>query len=318
MVGKARLFVASALLALATAAAVPAAQPSTFSIVAYDPATGMLGVAVQSKFPAVGATVPWAKAGVGAVATQALANLTYAEEGLRLLASGMSAEEVVKKLTENDPGREDRQVGMVDAQGRAAAFTGKNTFNWAGHHVGRYYTCQGNILVSRETVEAMARAFEQSKSPFPERLVEALEAGQRAGGDRRGRESAALLVVKKGGGYGGVGDRWIDLRVDDHPEPIAELRRLLGVHTLYFGETKRTVKLDSAVTAEVQRILKGTGFYEGPANGVYDEATRKALEDFQGWENLEMRFRKDDQIDEVVLNYMRQHYGKNPRRLKEP
>ncbi len=290
--------------------------PSTFSIVAFDPETGALGVAVQSKFPAVGAMVPWAKAGAGAIATQAAANLTFGEEGLRLLAAGLSAEQVVRQLIEKDPGREERQLGVVDARGRSAAFTGKNTFAWAGHVLGKNYACQGNILVGKETVEAMARAFETARGPFAERLVAALEAGQRAGGDRRGRQSAALLVVRRKGGYGGVGDRWMDLRVDDHLDPIGELKRLLGVHTLYFGLTTKTHKLDKALTAEIQRILKGTGFYEGEMHGIYDQPTRKALEDFQGWENLEMRFRRDDQIDDVVLEYMRRHYGKNPRKLK--
>ena len=163
----------------------------------------------------------------------------------------------------------------------------------------------------------MARAFESATGPFAERLVAAIEAGQRAGGDRRGKESAALLVVKKGAGYGGVGDKWIDLRVDDHPEPIQELKRLLAVHTLYFGVTRKTHRLDATLTREIQGILKATGFYDGEVSGVYDERTRKALEDFQGWENLEMRFRKDDQLDDVVLQYMRENYGKNPRRLKQ-
>jgi len=254
---------------------------------------------------------------VGAIATQAAANLEYGEKGLQLLASGLSAEEVMKRLTEGDPGREGRQLGVVDARGGSAAFTGKETFNWAGQRVRRNYSCQGNVLAGAAVVEEMGRAFEETRAPFAERLVAALEAGQRAGGDRRGRESAALLVVRKGGGYGGVGDRWIDLRVDDHTDPIAELKRLLQVHTLYFGLTAKTIKLTPPLIAEIQTILKGTGFYDGPASGVYDAATRKALEDFQGWENLEMRFRKDDQIDEVVLDYMRRNYGKNPRRLKQ-
>lgn len=199
----------------------------------------------------------------------------------------------------------------------AACYNGKETFSWSGQRSRRNYTCQGNTLVSGETVEAMGRAFEETRASFPERLVAALEAGQRAGGDRRGRESAALLVVLKDHGYGGIGDRWIDLRVDDHPEPIAELKRLLQVHTLYFGLTTKTVKLTPALTTEIQTILKATGFYGGEVNGVYDAGTRKALEDFQGWENLEMRFRKDDQIDAVVLDYMRKNYGQNPRRLKQ-
>jgi uncharacterized Ntn-hydrolase superfamily protein len=291
-------------------------RTSTFSCVAYDPATGSLGVVVQSKFPAVGAAVPWARAGVGAIATQAAANLAYGEDGLRMLELGFSAEETLRKLTERHAGREERQMGIVDAQGRAATFTGKNTFPWAGGVTGKNYACQGNILAGPDVVPEMARVLDTAAGAFPERLMAALEAGQKAGGDRRGKESAALLVVRKGAGYGGVGDKWIDLRVDDHPEPIQELRRLLGVHHLYFGLTEKTHKLDAALTREVQSILLATGFYEGPINGVYDAPTRKALEDFQGWENLEMRFRKDGQIDDVVLRYMREHYGQNPRRLK--
>lgn len=292
------------------------AGPSTFSIVAFDPVTGALGVAVESKFPAVGAAVPWARAGVGAIATQAAANLAYGEDGLRMLELGFRAEETLGKLVERDPGREGRQLGIVDAQGRSATFTGKETFFWAGGVAGKNYACQGNILAGPQVVQAMARAFENAPGPFAERLVAAIEAGQQAGGDRRGRESAALLVVKKGAGYGGIGDKWIDLRVDDHPQPIEELKRLLAVHTLYFGPTTKTHPLDAPLTREIQGILKATGFYEGEINGVYDDRTRKALEDFQGWENLEMRFRKDQQIDDVVLQYMRERYGKNPRRLK--
>ena len=291
-------------------------RTSTFSCVAYDPATGSLGVVVQSKFPAVGAAVAWARAGVGAVATQAAANLAYGEDGLRMLELGFSAEEALRKLTERDAEREERQMGIVDTQGRSATFTGANTFQWSGGVTGKNYACQGNILAGPDVVRDMARVLDAGIGAFPDRLIAALEAGQKAGGDRRGRESAAMLVVRKGAGYGGVGDKWIDLRVDDHPEPIQELKRLLGVHNLYFGLTVKTHKLDAALTREIQGILQATGFYEGPVNGVYDPRTRKALEDFQGWENLEMRFRKDDQIDDVVLRYMRDNYGKNPRKLK--
>jgi uncharacterized Ntn-hydrolase superfamily protein len=282
---------------------------ATFSIVAFDPATGDLGVAVTSKFPAVGNGVPWARAGVGAVATQAAANLSFGEEGLSLMGKGLTAGEALKKVLEADPGREDRQVGMVDSRGNAATHTGKNCFSWAGGKIGRNYAAQGNILVGAETVEAMARAFESSKGELPGRLVAALEAGQAAGGDRRGRESAALLVVRKGAGYGGKGDRWVDLRVDDHPEPVAELRRLLNVHQLYFGRTDRSKvhRIDAALARELQEVLARRGFYKGEIHGKYDEATRKALEDYMGWENLEERIQKDDTIDDVVLTYIREH-----------
>jgi uncharacterized Ntn-hydrolase superfamily protein len=282
---------------------------ATFSIAAYDPATGDLGVAVASKFPAVGAMVPFAKAGVGAVATQALANLEYGPKGLQMMELGLSAEEAMAKLTENDAQRDDRQLGLVDAQGRSAAWTGKSCFNYAGHITGENFSAQGNILTGPEVVQAIAKSFQSSKGSLAERLMAALEAGDAAGGDRRGKESAALLVVRAGAGYGGVTDRWIDLRVDDHPEPVRELRRLLGVHTLYFGETKELVPLTPELVKEIQEVLKRAGFYKGEITGVYDAATRKALEDFQGWENLEMRFRKDDQIDRVVLDYIRAHFG---------
>ncbi|MHC4663279.1 MAG: DUF1028 domain-containing protein [Planctomycetota bacterium] len=207
----------------------PEKQPTvaTFSIVGFDPVTGDLGVAVQSKFFGVGAVVPWAKAGVGAIATQAAGNTTYGPKGLDLLAAGNSAEFVVKKLTGADPGRDYRQLGIVDAKGNAFSFTGEKANDWKGHVVGKNYCCQGNILTGEEVVKAMGNAFENTEGKLPDRLVAALRAGQEAGGDSRGRQSAALLVVRKDGGYAGFNDRWIDIRVDDHKTPIEELARLL-------------------------------------------------------------------------------------------
>jgi uncharacterized Ntn-hydrolase superfamily protein len=207
----------------------PATSPTsgTFSIVAFDPKTGDLGVAVASRVLAVGAVVPYAQAGVGAIATQAFANTTYGPKGLALLRKGLTPEQVLKRLLAEDKDREQRQVGIVDAKGRAAAFTGKKCLPWAGHLVGKGYTVQGNILAGEQVVKAMAQAFENTKGELAERLMAALEAGESAGGDARGKQSAALLVVRKGGGYGGFDDRYIDLRVDDHPEPVKELRRLL-------------------------------------------------------------------------------------------
>ncbi|MFQ5723944.1 MAG: DUF1028 domain-containing protein [Terriglobia bacterium] len=284
---------------------------ATFSIVAYDPQTGDLGVAVASKFPAVGAMVPWARAGVGAVATQAAANLEFGPRGLEMMQLGFSAQEALDQLTENDPRRQDRQVGLVDAEGRAAAWTGSNCFAFAGHIVGENYTVQGNILSGREVLEVMAEAFRNTPGPLAERLLAALEAGDTAGGDRRGKQAAALLVVREGAGYGGANDRWIDLRVDDHSEPVAELRRLLDLHTFYFGEPTDLVPLTPALVREIQEMLTRAGFYQGEVDGVYDAETRRALEDFQGWENLEMRFRTDDTIDAVVLDYLRQQYGED-------
>ncbi|ACL64618.1 protein of unknown function DUF1028 [Anaeromyxobacter dehalogenans 2CP-1] len=284
----------------------------TFSIVAADPATGQIGVAVQSKFPAVGALVPAARAGVGGVATQALANEAWRAEALRLLAAGVPAEEVVKRLVAADPQAADRQIGLVDAKGDAAAYTGARCFDHASHVTGPGFSVQGNILAGRAVPEAMARAYQAARDagkPLAERLLAALAAGQAAGGDRRGMESAALLVVKPGGGYGGSGDVWVDLRVDDHPQPIAELTRLYrDVHQFYFGETVRAVPLDAKVAREVRGALLRLGFLKAPAapgGGAWDAASQQALEDFQGWENLEGRTRKDGTIDEVVLAHLR-------------
>jgi uncharacterized Ntn-hydrolase superfamily protein len=280
---------------------------ATFSIVAYDPENGDLGVAVQSKFLAVGAVVPWAKAGVGAIATQSWANTTYGPEGLRLMAEGLSATEALEKLVEADEERDRRQAGMVDARGNAAAYTGKDCFAWAGHIVGKGFACQGNILVSEETVQAMAWTFEESEGELADRLVTALEAGQEAGGDSRGRQSAALLVVREKGGYSGFNDRYLDLRVDDHATPIQELKRLLELHKLYFFKSKSEdlLPLEGKVAREVQEILFELGYYSGQINGLYDEATNQALLNFTSIENLEERWQEEAYIDPVVLEFMR-------------
>jgi len=285
---------------------------ATFSIVAYDADNGDLGVAVQSKFIAVGSVVPWAKAGIGAIATQSLANTSYGPEGLKLLAEGLAAEETLKKLIAADDQKDLRQAGIVDAKGRSAAFTGKKCFAWAGHICGQNYACQGNILVSKETVEAMAGTFEQSRGDLASRLVEALAAGQKAGGDRRGRQSAALLVVREKGGYGGFNDRYIDLRVDDHPTPIKELKRLLQLYQMYFFKSKsdELQKIDSPLCQELQELLKRLGYYKGEINGILDQSTKEALKNFMYWENFDERVREDDYIDKVVLKYIREKYGK--------
>jgi uncharacterized Ntn-hydrolase superfamily protein len=207
-----------------------AADPiATFSIVGFDPATGELGVAVQSKFFAVGSVVPWAKAGVGAIATQAFGNTTYGPKGLELLASGAAPQTVIEALIKSDDMRERRQVGIVDAKGQSISYTGKECQAWAGGRTGTNYAAQGNILVSQATVDAMGRAFEDTKGMLGEKLMRALEEGQKAGGDSRGMQSAAILIVKEGGGYGGFNDRYCDLRVDDAKEPIAELRRIFDM-----------------------------------------------------------------------------------------
>ncbi|MDF1661416.1 MAG: DUF1028 domain-containing protein, partial [Planctomycetota bacterium] len=211
---------------------------ATFSIVAFDPATGELGIAVQSKFVAVGAVVPWAKAGVGAIASQAFGNTKYGPQGLKLLAAGKTAEETVKLLTAGDGFRKSRQLGIVDAKGRSANFTGSRCSSWAGAKKGPNYTVQGNILAGKAVTDAMAKSFEESKGLLGDRLIAALEAGQKAGGDKRGRQSAALLIVRKGWGYSGYNDRFRDIRVDDHKTPIQELKRVFKVHQKFLPRPK--------------------------------------------------------------------------------
>jgi len=289
-------------------------QPiATFSIAAYDPGRQEWGVAVQSKFLAVGAVVPWAKAGAGAVATQSYANLRYGPDGLDLMGQGMTAVETITRLTETDDGRDTRQVGMVDAEGHAASFTGSACHEWAGHHVGEHYACQGNILLPG-TVEAMAAAFEEARNGSGELadwLVTALAAGQEAGGDSRGRQSAAVLVVREGGGYGGNNDRYLDLRVDDHPTPIARLQELLQMHHLFFGavDPADLIPLND-VAVDMQTLLRKTGHYDGPISGIFDDATRSALCDLVGQENLEERWDgTGEEIDRITVEYLQERLG---------
>jgi uncharacterized Ntn-hydrolase superfamily protein len=276
------------------------ARPSTYSIVACDLDAREWGVAVQSKFLAVGAVVPWADAEIGAVATQALANVSYGPRGLELLRQGLSAEEVVARLTEEDGGRADRQLGVVDGTGRAASYTGSSCLHWAGGRTGAGYAAQGNILVSEDTVAALAGTFEETAGRrLAERLLTALAAAQDAGGDSRGQQSASLLVVKKEGGYGGTSDVMIDLRVDDHPAPIDELRRLFEMHDLLFGQTPEDewLPVDDTLAAEMRERLARLG-YE-------DENLETALNAWVGTENLEERAKGIDRIDPVVLAELR-------------
>jgi uncharacterized Ntn-hydrolase superfamily protein len=285
---------------------------STFSIVAYDPGRLEWGVAVQSKFLAAAAVVSWARANGGAVATQSYANLEYGPEGLERMGRGMSAKVVVGALTEADEQANLRQVGMVDRHGNAAAFTGEDCYEWAGHIVGEGFACQGNILVAG-TVEAMADAFEKARQgpgELADWLVAALAAGQAAGGDRRGRQAAGVLVVRENGGYGGKTDRYLDLRVDDDPEPIRKLEQLVKMHHLYFGQVDPGNLIPLVdVTGELQAILLRTGHYDGPANGRFDETTRKALRALVGEENLEDRWNGEgDVIDRVVVDFLRERF----------
>jgi uncharacterized Ntn-hydrolase superfamily protein len=278
----------------------------TFSIVAADLDAGDWGVAVASKFPCVGAVVPWACAGVGAVATQSWANTSFGPEGLRLAAEGTEADEVLRRLLEADDGREDRQIGMVDAAGRAATFTGSRCMAWAGGATGRSFAAQGNILVGEQVVADLAAAFTETEGDLCDRLLAALLAGDAAGGDRRGRQSAALLVVREGGGYEGRNDRYIDLRVDDHPEAPAELARLFDVwDRTMLVRNDPLVEAEPEVVADVQRRLAALGRFAGDASGVYDEATRAALAGWAGEVNLEGRLREDDQLSSQLLFELR-------------
>jgi uncharacterized Ntn-hydrolase superfamily protein len=289
-------------------------QPiTTFSIVAYDPHRQEWGVAVQSKFMACAAVVSWARAGAGAIATQSYANVRYGIDGLERLAAGQSAVEVVGELTAVDEQRALRQVGIVDKYGHAASFTGDDCYAWAGHLVGDHFACQGNILVPG-TVEAMAAAYEQARrgpGELADWLVKALAAGQAAGGDKRGRQAAGVLVVRENGGYGGNNDRYLDLRVDDHPQPIDKLQELVEMHHLYFGEVNPADLIPLAdVTGELQVLLAKTGHYTGPASGDFDLATRKALRALVGEENLEERWNGEgEMIDRVVVDFLLKRFG---------
>jgi len=276
---------------------------ATYSIVACDLDAAQWGVAVQSKFLAVGSVVPWAEPHVGAIATQSYANPRYGPEGLGLLREGRSAEETVEALTAADEGRAERQVGIVDAEGRAATFTGSDCHDWAGGCTGQGYAAQGNILVSERTVDALAATFEQNGHlSLAQRFLECLAAAQAAGGDRRGQQSASLLVVEKDAGYAKLSDVVVDLRVDDHESPITELRRLYGLHNELFGVTppEDWVAVDEALEAELADRLARLG---------YDGELGKAFGDWAGTENLEERVAGVERIDPIVLRALRKQSG---------
>jgi uncharacterized Ntn-hydrolase superfamily protein len=268
---------------------------ATFSIVGCDLEARQWGVAVQSKFLAVGSVVPWAEPEVGAVATQAYANPSYGPNGLALLREGLSAEEVVRRLTEEDDGRDERQLGVVDGSGASAAWTGSGCLDWAGNRTGHCYSAQGNILISAETVDALAETFEANSGlPLAERLLEALAAAQAAGGDSRGQQSAALLVVERDGGYAALSDSLVDLRVDDHERPIDELARVYELHQQLFGRTPERdwLPLEGELRAEVEERLGRLG--------------HDSLESWAAVENLEERVNDADAIDPVVLDALRE------------
>lgn len=279
---------------------------ATFSIAGFDPNADEWGIAVASKFLAVGAVVPWARAKVGAVATQAFANLTFGPRGLDLLADGRSAKEVVDELVSSDLGSEHRQVGVVDFEGESATFTGEECLEWAGGTAGEGFAAQGNILTGPEVIEEMVRAFTSVSGALADRLLAALSAGDRAGGDRRGRQSAALLVVREAGGYGGANDRAIDLRVDDHSGPVQELIRLRSIHRLYLERPKEEdiLEIDDALGTEIYALLVSLGAHEG-GSGAFDAAAAEALRVFMGIENLEERWVEGRRIDQNVLDYLR-------------
>ena len=272
------------------------AEPvATYSICACDLEAGQWGVATQSKFLAVGSVVPWAAPHLGAIATQSYANPRYGPEGLALLRDGLSAEEVVERLTSADEDRGLRQLGVVDGDGRAATYTGDGCHAWAGGRTGAGYAAQGNILVSGETVDALAETFEATAGKaLAERLVDCLDSAEAAGGDSRGRQSAALLVVERDGGYASLSDTLVDLRVDDHADPLAELRRLYRLHDDLFGRTPRGewITVDDALRAELETRLASAG--------------HPTLASWAGVENLEERVDGDDQIDPVVLERLRE------------
>lgn len=290
----------------------------TFSIVALDPDNGDLGVAVQSKFPNVGAVIPFARVGVGAVATQCFSNTAYATRGFALLENGATPQQTLDILLQNDSNRDYRQVGIVDVRGRAANFTGAGCFNWAGGVTEKNFAVQGNVLTGQAVVEEMARAFRETSGPLAERLMAALNAGQAAGGDRRGQQSAALLVVRKDGGYGANNDRYVDISVCDHPTPIQELERIYRLYRLTFfrSDPENLIPIDTAIAGELQQILRSRGFYQGAVDGIFDAASNRALQDFMGWENYDERIRDDDLIDREVLQDIRTKHrdwlAKNP------
>ncbi|MCF6410956.1 DUF1028 domain-containing protein [Pseudalkalibacillus salsuginis] len=285
---------------------VPNNLVATFSIVGFDPETEELGIAVQSKFIGVGSVVPWAKAGVGAVATQSFANTSYGPKGIGYMESGKSAEETIRLLTEEDEDRELRQVGIVDAKGNTATFTGKDCYDWAGGCTGKHYAAQGNILVNKETVDQMGVTYEGTEGTLAHRLLTALNAGQHAGGDSRGKQSAALLIVKEKGGYGGFNDRAIDLRVDDHKEPIKELIRIHDLHQLYFSRSreKNIVEIKGDVFHQLVVELERLGYLER-SDEHSEDAVLDALRVLIHQENFEEREQKRGYIDLEILEFMK-------------
>lgn len=285
----------------------------TFSIVACDLDEQCWGVAVASKFPAVGAVVPWAQAGAGAVATQSFANTSFGPRGLALMSTGLSAQDTLARLLEDDPERELRQVGLVDGGGGSATFSGSGCFAWAGGVAGQGYAIQGNILAGEQVITAMEKAFLDTAGNLPSRLHAALLAGDRAGGDQRGRQSAAMYVAKPKGGYGGYNDRWLDYRVDDHEHPVPRLAELIEMHSLYFGKSPEAdrVVLKGESLKRMQSILRKLDYLKTEPSGEYDEGTRAAFTAFIGNENFEERADPSaGWVDEPVLEFLFKKFEK--------
>jgi uncharacterized Ntn-hydrolase superfamily protein len=288
-------------------------HPSTFSIVAYDTIDNTWGIAVASKFPAIGAIAPWAQAGAGAIATQAYANISYGSHGLDMLRQGMSADAVLTRLLNIDLGKEQRQMGVVDSKGKAATFTGKECMPWAGGLAGSGYAIQGNILAGPDVIYNMEGAFLRTDGDLATRLHSALMAGDRAGGDKRGRQSAALLIVKEKGGYGGYTDRLLDYRVDDDPDPVVKLGELVYLHRLYFGKSpdNERIQLRGAQLVTMQKIMQKLGYLKDQPSGVYDPATQQAFRAFTGNENFEERCDTvAGWVDGPVYDYLVRKFGK--------
>lgn len=277
----------------------------TFSIVGFDPVEKEWGIAVQSKFLGVGAVVPWAKAGAGAVATQSYANTAYGPKALDLMGQGKTAQKTLEMLLAEDPDREMRQVGLIDSKGNAATFKGKACYDWAGGVTGTHFAAQGNILVDEGTVQAMARVFTETNGTLADKLLAALEAGQEAGGDSRGKQSAALYIVKEKAGYGGFNDRYIDLRVDDHPDPIKELIRIYQLQQLYFAPSKpeRIAKVEGEIKTQLINHLRRLSYLN--SESLNNDEIFKALTAYIHTENFEMREQSTGFIDLEVLEFMK-------------
>ena len=282
----------------------------TYSVLGSDPETGEVGVAVQSRFPNVRALVPYAEAGAGAIATQAFGDPRHAQRGLQLLRNGATPADVAAILTRDDETIGKRQFGIVDESGRTATFTGdevKGWHGWAGGYNGKNAVAQGNGLAGEGVVRALVEGVETGKGMLADRLISALEAGQEAGGELRGQQSTALLVVRAGGGYGGNDDRVVDLSVVDHEQPIAELARLYGLHRLSFfpSDPDKLVPIEGELAEELKTLMRDRGFYSGSIDRHWEADAIEAMQLFMGWENYDNRIRGDALIDSEVLADMR-------------